>query len=41
VINYPIVSDANIRMCIVTVYNCILLVKCINFFFELEGNFIT
>jgi len=32
---------ANIYMCVATVYNSILLVKCINVLFVLEGNVIT
>jgi len=31
-------SGANIRLCIVTVYNCIMLVQCINFLLFSGGN---
>jgi hypothetical protein len=33
VMNYRLICGANIRICIVTVYNCIILVRCINLLF--------
>jgi len=34
-------SSANIRMCIESVYSCLMLVKCNNVLLALEGNVIT
>jgi len=39
--NYRSMSDANIRMCIVTEYNRIFSVWCIKLLFALDGNFIS